>query len=481
LIILWQIHLYNHAGVDQEKGLQSASGVHDQVLFSYGLYYWGLFPVFPDRALLPDAFHSDDLFYSQEGADQILNEHADSLKMESRHTMLYGELGKNYLPYFHALLKGSPKDVSFRPANASYHILALVFLFVVFWINNRGLLGLVLVVFLGSYQFQIYEIYQNENVFGYYITTCIWMAALFLPFILDIKFKTWVQFILCLLGGVIFATLFTIRSEPLSISLGVVFAILTYQHARIFRKAALLIVLLLAFIGGELFYSAYFEHQFNKTVSDVEERGGHVFSGRRAKHHVFWHNMWIGLADYDRKYGITWQDSRGLGYARGILRKKYGRKVLKEFGVKDGYENPIFLHPEYSGIIKDKFFQDIKNDPVWYVTILAKRAWRIVKDSFLADVTILGIRFPSFLFFVWGVLALVFLVIGKNWALLKLWAFSFPTAVIPFLVYSEGGMTHYFIGHLFLAAIALFWMIRSIIFLLYNKGTTVKSLRSEKG
>ncbi|MBN1274288.1 MAG: hypothetical protein JXB26_18665 [Candidatus Aminicenantes bacterium] len=460
-IIIWQLFFVRKSDLNSDIGLNSASGVHDQALFSYGLYYWGLFPAYPLRSVLPEEFQSDDLFYSREGADRIMEEYGSSLRMESRHTILYGELGKNYLPYFHALIQGSPKNVSFKPANAAFFILSLVLLLVVFWRMGKGIMGIILCLILGSYPFQIFEVYYNENVFGYYISMAILMTGLFLPFIFKKSLKLWIALVSCATAGIIFAALFTIRTEPLMVS-GAVFLILLLHSERPFlQRAGLLVLLILVFLAGEFVFSSYFESKFREAAGIVAEKGGEVFKGRRAEHHVFWHSLWIGLGDFDDKYGILWADSYGLAYAKPILIQKYGKKVLKDLDHTSLYENPIFTHPDYGPIIRDKFIKGITHDPGWYLGILMKRILRIVKDSKNSRIWLFGWSVPTVIPGVFSFFVFIMLLFLKRWEYVKLMFFPLTTALVPLLVYSEGGMTSYFIGHLYLFSIALYVLLKT--------------------
>jgi hypothetical protein len=77
--------------------------------------------------------------------------------------------------------------------------------------------------------------------------------------------------------------------------------------------------------------------------------------------HPLWHPMYLGLADFDTKYGIRWDDG-------------YGVATVAEAnpGVRP-------YSPEYEAILKAEFIRLVTDDPAWYTGILLKRAWRLLQ------------------------------------------------------------------------------------------------------
>jgi hypothetical protein len=75
--------------------------------------------------------------------------------------------------------------------------------------------------------------------------------------------------------------------------------------------------------------------------------------------HPIWWNLWAGLGDFDRSKSHVWQD------------EVVSRVVMQAGGTPIGTS---FLDPGNEAILRRLFLADIGGDPVWYATILAKRA-----------------------------------------------------------------------------------------------------------
>lgn len=81
---------------------------------------------------------------------------------------------------------------------------------------------------------------------------------------------------------------------------------------------------------------------------------------RPPKKHEAWGGMWTGLGDFDRSKGHTWSDVAA-------------RQALRYEGVELAHWSH-FHNPENQRLFRDMIFRDIREDPLWFAEILAKRA-----------------------------------------------------------------------------------------------------------
>ena len=78
-------------------------------------------------------------------------------------------------------------------------------------------------------------------------------------------------------------------------------------------------------------------------------------------HHAAWHALWEGMGDFDRTRGHVWAD-------------KAARAKLAEAGVDPGADATMRLvSPASEAFFERVVTAEIRQDPLWYATILAKR------------------------------------------------------------------------------------------------------------
>jgi hypothetical protein len=439
--------------------------------FTYFYYYLGLFPVAlePPRA---------DVEYSRAGALRLMTDHGNDLVMESGHAIRYGDLGRIllYLPDVH--LKGKPENPSVRRCNSGAFVLGLLALFVAFWWVRQPILGALLVLLLGSNPFQLFEVYVNENVFGWPITACLFLLALHVPLLSGRRCSPWYLWTLPVLSGLLMATVRQVRSEPACVILSAVFSYLAAGGLRWRIRLALAAVLVLSFSVISKGWLAYFDGKFEQAARRVAAAGGRVFTGPRDHYHAFWHAVWCGLGDFGGKYGYEWGDMAAAEYALPILEHRYGSEVLRKYGTElpdfeagtqgrtrrytwgwwDS-ESPMPLYdrahsdiPHYAEVLREKVLGDISRDPVWYLGVLVRRVGRVLSDTTPVRVSL---GQACFTLPMHG--ALLIPVVGlllwcRSWMLLKLVCFSLPLSLTAVLIYSGGGTCYYSCYHIFVAA-----------------------------
>jgi hypothetical protein len=77
---------------------------------------------------------------------------------------------------------------------------------------------------------------------------------------------------------------------------------------------------------------------------------------RMPQHHDVWMGVWEGLGDFDRSKGHIWSD-------------QVAAQVTSDAG------SPVFRSVRSEAILRQLVLQHVREDPAWYMDILAKRVW----------------------------------------------------------------------------------------------------------
>jgi len=196
----------------------------------------------------------------------------------------------------------------------------------------------------------------------------------------------------------------------------------------------------------------HFELKFEEASELVRLNKGHVYKGAKISGHNFWHPVFCGLGDYDTKYGYEWNDKKAYAYAIPILQREYNMNISYsgKYHTDDYYDadSLYYKKPEelmnYEKVVKAKVVSDIKNDPMWYVTILIKRVFKTLTTT---------IPLP---YVGWLIFPLTFYLFKKKkWSLLKLILVSLPLSATSIMVYSGKGSTYNSVFVYFIMAIIL--------------------------
>ena len=465
LIPVWQASfLSDSSRLDRRYQLEASTGLHGQARFFYFYYYLGLYPVATEKSYLT---------YCKEGAEEIFTHHGDTLLMEWGHTVRYGDLGSIFLYLPGTLLTGSAKRPSVRLCHMLMFTLALTMLFVGFWWIRQPVLGTLVVLLAGANPFQLHEVYAHENIFGWPISTALIVLALHLPFVASRKPARYYFWALPILTGVLLASIRQVRSEPAAIILSAAACYLTMPRTKWRNRLALVLLLGGAFMVTSWRWNTYFDDKYEEARERVAAAGGHPFPGPRRLQHNFWHPIWCGLGDFGGDRGYEWSDIAAASYAWPILRDKYGVQlprwdrrevVCDEFWdeAQKYYKVPLEV-PHYSEVVRDKVLGDIKQDPLWYLGILARRAWRIISQTTPVRVAAGRWRLDLPMHGVLVIPVLALLAWTRNWGLLKLICFSLPLSMLPLLIYSGKGLCYYSCFHVFVAAVLVSWLVEGTL------------------
>lgn len=82
---------------------------------------------------------------------------------------------------------------------------------------------------------------------------------------------------------------------------------------------------------------------------------------RPTEHHAFWISIWEGLGDFASDRGYSWHD-------------REAKRFMESHGIEP------FVHPnevtrEQERFFRDRVLNDIREEPLWYLGVLARRAW----------------------------------------------------------------------------------------------------------
>jgi hypothetical protein len=466
-IVVWQASIFSdRERLSDKYRLTASSGVHDESRFVYFAYHLGLYPVATTIENPPD---------NRAAAKEILRDRGDTLRTEWGHTIRYGDWGKGllYLPW--AWATGSAKNPQAWPFHAFVFIVGLVLVYGAFWSVRLELLGSAVVLLMGSNPFQLFEVYRNENIFGWPITATLFVLALHIPLLFRTRHRNVLLWIAPFATGILLASVRQVRSEPVPLLLTAAVIYLTLPRVSMWRCLVPLCLLALSFIGAGNAWQRYFDAKLHEAETAVIAAGGTPFPGPRDRYHSIWHPIWCGLGDFDKKYGYDWTlDQSAAAYAFPILKEKYGVEVPKwnrsdlvcrdDFWDDKGlyYKTPYEL-PHYGDVLRDKVLGDIRNDPMWYLQILGKRLERVFSAippiSLSAHSRTMGIPAGGYIALaVAGVL-----LIGRGYPFLILLFFSLPLAATSMILYSLRGTTYYTTFHLMAAALAAAWLLEGIL------------------
>lgn len=482
-IVAWQWGFAFHdAKIDDTYRNSAASGMHNDVYFVYFLWYKNLFPVVSTAAYQPCDYRCAPTQESMapaalthEAADAVMKDQGSTLLMDSGWTWYAGDRGKVFLYLFDVWMKGVPWRPSVKPFHRFVWIVGLCGLFYSFWRIRRPWLGALSVLFLGSDPFQLYEVNARDNVFGWSITTAVILLAIHLPLLTNKRVSPRWAFAWPIVTALMMATIRTFRSEPMPMLAGALLAYMFVHFTGVeskretwLRRGALVVTFFVFFLLGGQLWNRYFLAKQAEAAAAVARHGGHPYPGNVRMYHHFWHPVWCGLGDFDKKYGYVWDDTKALAYAKPILEQKFhqhvpstsfffGQKNLDEYWDKEGiYKKLPYDIENYNEIIRDKVLDDIKHDPKWFADILSKRVQRVLTEATPIRIsTRTGWFDVPWISGKWFVPLLALLFVARAKFATKLLVFTLPSLTTALIVFCDKGIHWYGIFHLFMAAVVV--------------------------
>jgi hypothetical protein len=475
VIAVWQVTIAHRSDtIDPAYGQFSMSGAYHNEEFVYFAYYLGLFPVTSElfikkhRGLRGPEGTLDipDAYYSQQAAKEIVERQGQTLIMDFNAAIMSGARLKTFLYLPNAIWTGTPKNPSYKPLNAFFFTLTLIGLFLFLWRSRYRVLAVAVVVLVGSYPFQLVEVYlRPHSIFGWLITSCLALLVLNGPIVFGKNAPRW-ALAAAMLSGTWLGTMLHVRFEIVVLALSPLFAYLVHPTFRPRLKLVLAGVLIGTTFATQFAWNVYLDRKYDQALQVVRNAGGHPYEGPRQNVHVFWHAVWCGLGDEDTKYGYTWDDLAAYAYAEPILKTKYHLTIpardafyyLDSWDAAGKYPKKPEYFDQYNQVIRDKVLHDIVNDPLWYAGILIKRMYRVLTQvpplQVHVGVAAFHVQLPPVAWLGFGLIVPLVLVFLRRWDLLKLMTFCLPLMAPALLIFSKGGMA-YSIHHLLSVAILI--------------------------
>lgn len=423
--------------------------------FIYFYYYKGLFPL---------ASADTNKVFSVQGAEASASKRPLDLRMEWGHWSRFGESARIWLYMPYCWLKGSAKNPQITFTVFLLHLLVIQLSHWIFYLINKPFSGVIFNLIFCCTPFMVYEVYCNNNVFGLMSIFSVFLFLAHLPVIVK---KVSVRYVL-LIGavcGFFSAIMHNIRAESLPMMASCIFIYLTYHQWPWYRRFLPVLFLLSLFFLTDSVIQNYFLVKKNHTTEYVKKVGGVPFEGGATIVHPFWHPIFCGLGDYDKKYHHYLHDTFVYNYALPILRKlhneeyKYPGKTPYE--MNEFYDSTHYYYkkaetlPGFDSIVKQKFLSDVGNDPAWYGGLILSRTrdffFNLSPLGISLNNLIIPVPFHGIIFF-----CLIFLVfVNKDFRLLKILLFLTPLASSVILIYSAYNSSYQSIFHYITFALLL--------------------------
>lgn len=476
-ILFWQALVLAYAypnKVDPTYRIAATTGVlrwHRD--FVYFLYYLGRYPAVTDY---PRAME-----YSRGGAQRLWQKHGETLLTDRWYACRFGEHGKVFLFLPHAWLRGAPvPEPMLIPFNAIFFTGGLLALFAAVWLLGWPVLGLILVVLLGSNPLQIFEVYGHNNVLGIFISTAIWVLSFMTLLLGKTRSIKWV-WLAPLLAGALAGSMSLVRTEPVVVLIPALLLCLFAPNRRWISRLLLASILAGSFLGVSSWWQNRLAHEVSITKKMVAEAGGRPFTGNSFKSHPLWQSIAAGLGDFGADKGYGWQDEVTNQFVWEKLRRNYpngkppGFPPNREMGSElqeytlgtfwDQNRHYIITNwelPGYYRVVREKVLDDILGDPAWYAKIIGLRIWRTLSETTPPRLIIGPVSLPILPSMGWyGLLLLptaLILFLRKAWIPLILLLFTLPLSTVSLAIFSGRGTTYYAVFHLFALGLCLSWL-----------------------
>ncbi|MEQ1833226.1 MAG: hypothetical protein ABL977_09240 [Candidatus Eisenbacteria bacterium] len=465
LLLAWQSGFGPASHESRRAHAMTASmGLCPDVLrFFYFFHHFGVFPV--------GSLDVPRLGASKLAASEYVKNHGDRLVMDfgwPTNTPRFGDYAKLFLFYPDLWLRADPAHPSATPFNVLLFNVALLAVLWAFWHEGYTLLGVLIVVLVGSDPFQVLETYARGNVFTIPISVALLALAAHLRFVTRRQRADAWAFGIAIVSALALTTLREVRAEA-GIMAGAV--VLTYLCARGAwpRRLALVAVFVVAGSLTSQAWSRYWAGQFTRAEAFVARAGGQVFRAPGGTHHAFWHAIYCGLGDYGGDRGFSWDDRAAFRWATtydaATNPKPLTQRYVQGYYLEDTYDGvhhvaPTDL-PEYNQRMRERVLSVLRAEPLWYAGVLGQRMLAIPRDATPAALSFgaITLALPGV-----GWLTLPVLLWAcwrRRWFHAALIAFTLPLSALALLVYSGRGMTYYGIAHLVALAVAIDLVVRA--------------------
>jgi hypothetical protein len=302
-------------------------------------------------------------------------------------------------------------------------IAALISLWVSFCWVRRYAVGAITVLFLGSNPFQIAEVYRSASAYSWPITCAILLLAGSIPFFYR-RLNVWFAFSYALLAGMILGGLALVRPECLFLVASVCGVFWFFSELDLRKR-----------LGGIALHLGGVALVLASCSSYLESR-------IEIKRH-FWHSMYIGLGDFDQKYGHVPLDEQAYLVASDVA------------------SEDILNTPAYELLMAKLFAMRVSGDPIWYAGILIRRTLRMLTDTTPLSVQLGSYRIVAHWSGLFWLLALGLAFYGRKKRDIGLLLFALPMSLSALLLYSGEGQTFYSLSHLMAATVLVSWLLET--------------------
>lgn len=456
-LLSWQLGIAKGAPIRLEKSerVEAAQGTcgEPSEKFFYFYYYLGLVPV--TSRLSVDQFSEAAARIFAEKSGQSLSNDLNTACSVGR----LGDWGRFFLYVPNAWLRKTAQNPSMILATSAAFIVSLVGMLAAAFLHRRVLLGITIILLVGSYKIQLFWAYFINNIHGFLITTTLLLLAVNFRFVCQRNvpplFRDW---IIALVSGVTLACVRTARGDALPLIGGIVLVYLL-SGQRLRRSVLLSVTAVSSLLIVSRSFDAYFEFKSRQSRAFITSVGGTIYASEPKLQHSFWHPFAAGLGDFGRDRGFLWEDGVIYKMALPQLNQKMGRNFSVEgyHFVEPSMRPEQYLKPEtmkeYEEVLQEIVLTTIKNNPEWYLTILKKRI--ILLLTSMQKIRIGWSTGEILLPFSPWIILLAVLLSGflKRFEHYKLLLFVLPTAFIPIVIFSGLGTVNFSIIHLMVAAI----------------------------
>jgi len=444
--IVWQLKLSLAPAPNREKSeeLSASMGIcmRDTERFFYFFYYLGLFPVTANVAPTQ---------YSTEGARAFVREQGETLSNDLDTACMVGrggDWGRFFVLLPHAWKTGSAENPSTKEAASWIFIASLALLCACFAYSVSIPLGVALTLFIGSSHFQLYETYHNINVFWTPVTTFVLTLALLSKFIgTRSAILSKVDWLRAVVAGLALALMSQVRLENLPLIASGLLALCCAKQP-VARRLLLCVTFVGSLVTCVQVCDRYFTSKIAESAQFVTKSGGTLKTGEALAHHPFWHSIAAGLGDFDKRYGYQMSDIAIYSKVLPVLNSKFEYQFYPaEWFYGDSKDPAARIKPEnvpeYAPTARDIVLSDVRRDPLWYISILGKRASLILSSFTPLRAKLLvaeySLSVPSLLI----AFCLVVVIATRHWRYLALMGMALPMSAVPFLITSTGGTTAY--------------------------------------
>lgn len=443
LVIGWQATFYYYQKqipvpfpITTVVGIQQRDYLH----FAFFYHHFGVFPVAaPGKT--PYGNKADAIRFVQHNGSSLLT---DTTSGGGR----FGNYGKIFMFYPELWLKKTPTAASTRAFAGIFFTLSLCVFLLAAMRAGHALFGILAVLLLGSHPLQLAQVYGVSRNLSLSISCAVLLLGLCYRWLKGAAQPAREDWLIVVIAGIVCGFCRQVRTESSVMILSVAAIVFLQTAWPIKRRLALLAALAAVFLGFQNRMDHYFERKFAEANQFVAAHGGVPFPGPRVRQHILWHPLFVGLGDFDDKYGIEWSDFYNFKYAMPIFEAAglnytwsgYTYYLDQAYDEKKRY--PIFFEdlPLFNQLCKERFLNQVKADPRWYASILGKRAWRILSDS--ADISLavgkwrLGWHLSAFAVLLLAGLLLWF----RQFFVLRMVLFTAPLSILPLVIYSGGGL-----------------------------------------